>query len=121
MSPKKIKYADDHKPMVLIVDDPYLALRSLPRLISREIFEVAWVPDEREVAEVFTVPVSVVLDPGRYKSRVVRHHGRKYTIYSLRWNDYDIWGATAGMLMNLILRMRSVDEQRTADFAPSAE
>jgi DNA-binding NtrC family response regulator len=48
MSPKKIKYADDHKPMVLIVDDPYLALRSLPRLISREIFEVAWVPDEHQ-------------------------------------------------------------------------
>jgi DNA-binding NtrC family response regulator len=48
MSPTKIKYADDHKPMVLIVDDPYLALRSLPRLISQEIFEVVWVPDEHQ-------------------------------------------------------------------------
>ena len=82
---------------------------------------VAWVSDEREVAEVFTVPVSIVLDPSRYGSRVVRRHGREYTIYSLRWNDYNIWGATAGMLMNLILRMRSADEQRIADFAPSAE
>jgi 8-oxo-dGTP pyrophosphatase MutT (NUDIX family) len=82
---------------------------------------VTWELDEREVAEVFTVPASIVLDPGRYESRVVRHHGRKYTIYSLRWNDYTIWGATAGMLMNLIFRLRSVDEQRTADFTPSAE
>lgn len=82
---------------------------------------IVWVPDEREVAEVFTVPVSVVLDPDRYESYVVRRHGREYTIYSLRWSGYNIWGATAGMLMNLIFRMRALDEQRIADIAPAAE
>lgn len=34
------------KPIILIVDDQYLALRSLPRLISSEVFSVVWVPDE---------------------------------------------------------------------------
>ena len=48
MSPKKIKLANDHKPVVLIVDDQYLALRSLPRLISPEVFTVVWVPDEHQ-------------------------------------------------------------------------
>lgn len=48
MNPKKIKLADDHKPVVLIVDDQYLALRSLPRLISPEEFRVVWVPDEHQ-------------------------------------------------------------------------
>jgi DNA-binding NtrC family response regulator len=48
MSPKKIKIANDHKPVVLIVDDQYLALRSLPRLISPESFKVVWVPDEHQ-------------------------------------------------------------------------
>ena len=48
MSPKKIKLADDHKPVVLIVDDQYLAFRSLPRLISPEVFTVTWVPDEQQ-------------------------------------------------------------------------
>ena len=48
MGPKKIKPANGHKPIVLIVDDQYLALRSLPRLISSEIFSVMWVADEQQ-------------------------------------------------------------------------
>ena len=48
MGPKKIKLADDRKPVVLIVDDQYLAFRSLPRLISPEVFRVVWVPDEHQ-------------------------------------------------------------------------
>ena len=48
MNPKKTKSADDGKPMVLIVDDQYLAFRSLPRLISPQAFTVSWVPDEQQ-------------------------------------------------------------------------
>jgi len=48
MDSKKIKSANDHKPMILIVDDQYLALRSLPRLISPEVFKVVWMPDEQQ-------------------------------------------------------------------------
>jgi len=66
---------------------------------------VIWRPDEREVAEVFTVPASVALDRGQYSERHVEHGGRRYTIWSLQWKDYTIWGATAAMLMNLITRM----------------
>jgi 8-oxo-dGTP pyrophosphatase MutT (NUDIX family) len=66
---------------------------------------VIWRPDEREVAEVFTVPASFVLDRGRYEARHVESHGRRYTIWSLQWKGYTIWGATAAMLMNLITRM----------------
>lgn len=71
---------------------------------------VTWVPDEREVAEVFTVPASVVLDRGRYRGHSVTRHGIQYTIWSLPYGGYDIWGATAAMLMNLIARMESADE-----------
>lgn len=40
----------DHgrKPIVLIVDDSYRALRSLARLISPDRFEAIWVPDEHQ-------------------------------------------------------------------------
>ena len=48
MGSEKIKFANDHKPIVLIVDDQYLALRSLPRLISPESFTVVWVPNEQQ-------------------------------------------------------------------------
>jgi 8-oxo-dGTP pyrophosphatase MutT (NUDIX family) len=66
---------------------------------------VIWQPDAREVAEVFTVPASVVLDRSRFEARHVERDGRRYTIWSLPWKQYLVWGATAAMLMNLITRM----------------
>ena len=66
---------------------------------------VVWSPDRREVAEVFTVPVSVALDRHMYQGRSVSRDGRAYTIWSLDWQGYNIWGATAAMLMNLISRL----------------
>ena len=72
---------------------------------------VIWQPDEREVAEVFTVPASVALDRGRYEERHVERDGRRYTIWSLQWKGYTIWGATAAMLMNLITRMGQTSGQ----------
>jgi 8-oxo-dGTP pyrophosphatase MutT (NUDIX family) len=73
---------------------------------------VIWTPDEREVAEVFTVPASVVLDRARFEGRRVERDGQTYTIWSLQWQDHLIWGATAWMLMNLITRMeRNLGQQ----------
>ncbi len=36
------------KPIVLIVDDQYQTFRSLPRLISPDVFLAIWVPDEQQ-------------------------------------------------------------------------
>jgi len=82
---------------------------------------VSWIPDEREVAEIFTVPVSVVLDADRYTVMRVERHGQKYTIHSLKWNGYNIWGATAAMLMNLITRIQTVHEQQNSGISKTAE
>lgn len=71
---------------------------------------VQWIPDEREVAEIFTVPLSIVLDEGRYRTRQFVRDGNRYTLWSLQHQGYNIWGATAAILMNLISRMRAVDE-----------
>lgn len=57
-------------------------------------------PDPGEVAEVFEVPLSLVMDRGHYRAR--RFPGRlglKY--FELHYRGYRIWGATAGMLYNL--------------------
>jgi 8-oxo-dGTP pyrophosphatase MutT (NUDIX family) len=66
---------------------------------------VEWRPDSREVAEVFTVPVPIVLNSENYTARSVERAGRNYTLYSMNWKGHTIWGATAGMLMNLIFRL----------------
>ena len=82
---------------------------------------VSWVPDEREVAEVFTVPVSVVLNGDSYTETRIERHGQSYKIYSLKWEGYNIWGATAAMLINLIARIKTVDEQEHTGIRSSAE
>jgi 8-oxo-dGTP pyrophosphatase MutT (NUDIX family) len=71
---------------------------------------VHWVPDTREVAEVFSVPLCVVLDRDLYEGHQVDRDGIEYTIWSLSWNGYNIWGVTAAILMNLILRIQSIHE-----------
>ena len=69
---------------------------------------VQWIPDVREVAEVFTVPLSIVLDKNQYKASRIERGGLEYTIWSLVWNDYKIWGATASILINLIQRIQAI-------------
>ena len=73
---------------------------------------VTWIPDEREVAEVFTVPASVILDRSRFEERRVERDGQSYSIWSLQWQHHLIWGATAWMLMNLITRMERSSGQQ---------
>lgn len=82
---------------------------------------VSWILDEREVAEVFTVPLSFVLDEKKYASKIYQRHGREYTIYTLYWQDYTIWGATAAMLLNLTSRMQTRHEQRQPSFVHTSE
>lgn len=72
---------------------------------------VVWKPDQREVAQVFTVPLSIVLDESRYQVRHVMHNGIENAIWCLPYQGHNIWGATAAMMMNLVARMRSVHEQ----------
>ncbi|MFC1720216.1 CoA pyrophosphatase [Pseudomonadota bacterium] len=73
---------------------------------------VIWKPDAREVAEVFTVPLAVVLDTDRYESRVFVRDGQEQLIYTLHWQGYIIWGATAAMLRNLTSRMQACESLR---------
>ncbi len=58
-------------------------------------------PDPHEVAEVFEVPLAVILDPAlpRRESRAVL--GIPRVFYSFPYRSDTIWGATAGMLVNL--------------------
>lgn len=72
---------------------------------------VTWRPDAREVAEVFTIPVSVILDRKRFEVERIQRDGRDYTLWSMRWNGHLVWGATAAMLMNLITRLERDGDQ----------
>lgn len=62
-------------------------------------------PDGVEVAEVFEVPLSHVLDANRYRQDTIERAGHKLPFYTLEHEHYRIWGATAGMLLNLKIKI----------------
>lgn len=62
------------------------------------------VPDRREVARVFTVPLERVLDPNAYRPTRVHHEGITRVVYHLDWREEHVWGVTASILHNLALR-----------------
>ncbi len=67
-------------------------------------------PDPFEVAEVFEVPLTFfqTAQSRRLESRM--YQGKERFFYAYPWNDYYIWGATAGMLNNLIEVLGHLDE-----------
>lgn len=58
-------------------------------------------PDPFEVAEVFEVPLSFIVDPGNHQRHSREFKGRMRTFFVLPYENRYIWGATAGMLVNL--------------------
>ena len=57
--------------------------------------------DEFEVAEAFEVPLAFFLDPGNHQRNTLQYQGRTRHYYAMPYEQRYIWGATAGMLMNL--------------------
>lgn len=58
-------------------------------------------PDPFEVAEVFDVPLAYVLDPANHRRDAIERDGRRREFWVVPWQNRYIWGATAGILVNL--------------------
>lgn len=59
-------------------------------------------PDSFEVAEVFEVPLAFFLAPENRQKHSRVYEGKSREYFAFPYGDYYIWGATAGMLVNLI-------------------
>ena len=59
------------------------------------------VPDAREVDAVFEVPLAFLLDPANHRRETREFGGRSASYYVIEHDGQRIWGATAGMLVNL--------------------
>ncbi|WP_341363165.1 MULTISPECIES: CoA pyrophosphatase [Thalassospira] len=57
-------------------------------------------PDAHEVAEVFEVPLEFIVEPQNQKLQTVTFEGAKRRYFAIPYQEYYIWGATAGMLVN---------------------
>ena len=92
--------------------DHVLPIGRLDTYVTRTGFEVTpvvavatppfdLVPDPREVAAIFELPLAFVLDPANHRLASRVFEGRMRYFYEMPWGEYYIWGATAGMLVNL--------------------
>jgi 8-oxo-dGTP pyrophosphatase MutT (NUDIX family) len=57
--------------------------------------------DDFEVAEVFEPPLDFLLQPTNFSRHRIEYQGSWREYWAVPWQDRFIWGATAGMLMNL--------------------
>jgi len=58
-----------------------------------------------EVAEVFEVPLSFLMDARNHERHKATWQGREREYYAMPYNGHYIWGATAGMLKNMYDRI----------------
>ncbi|MBU3539954.1 CoA pyrophosphatase [Polynucleobacter sp. UB-Tiil-W10] len=63
--------------------------------------QAEYVLDEFEVADIFEVPLSFLLDPANHQVRLWQSEQGGRRFYSMPYENRFIWGATAGMLRNL--------------------
>lgn len=62
-------------------------------------------PQPSEVAEVFEAPLAILTNPARQIEEEVEWKGRRRRYWRIEYEGYKIWGATAGMIVNLTRRL----------------
>lgn len=62
-------------------------------------------PDPFEVAEIFEVPLSFLLDESNHQRHAVHLRGALRHYFAMPYGDHFIWGATAGMIRSLTERL----------------
>jgi 8-oxo-dGTP pyrophosphatase MutT (NUDIX family) len=86
-------YLPDHLVISGYRVTPVLALVTPPFVIE---------PNPDEVADVFEVPVDFFFDTSNHKARLRRVGDEDILLFDLPWENRNIWGATAGMLLTLV-------------------
>jgi 8-oxo-dGTP pyrophosphatase MutT (NUDIX family) len=63
-------------------------------------------PNPEEVAEWFEAPLGHVLDPENHVGQWVEWEGAMRAYYQIDWQQHQIWGVTAALLVNLSRRLK---------------
>jgi 8-oxo-dGTP pyrophosphatase MutT (NUDIX family) len=70
-----------------------------------------WKPNDREVSDVFTMPLDIAVDRKAYSHQEFAYGGKTAVVSSLDWQGYRVWGVTAAILLNLGIRMSQIQER----------
>ena len=58
-----------------------------------------------EVAALFEVPLDYLIDPANHQLRQAEWQGRLRSFYVIAYQEHEIWGATAAIIVNLSRRL----------------
>jgi 8-oxo-dGTP pyrophosphatase MutT (NUDIX family) len=92
---------------VLGASDPYETVtrfRVTP-IVGLVAHEAVFQADPREVAAIFEVPFAHFMDPANHHRHSRDYNGQTRYYYAMPYRDHYVWGATAGMLRALYLRL----------------
>ncbi|MFQ5546016.1 MAG: CoA pyrophosphatase [Acidiferrobacterales bacterium] len=95
-----VGYLDPYKTGTGFLVTPVVGLVSIGFSLS---------PDEFEVADIFEVPLDYVLDASNHRRETRYFDGVKRTFEVIEYENRYIWGATAGMLVDLYRKLHSDD------------
>ncbi|PCJ49222.1 MAG: coenzyme A pyrophosphatase [Gammaproteobacteria bacterium] len=84
---------------------PYVALiETLPVLVI----------DKGEVDNIFSVPLSFLINKANHQLQSVNYNNIDYDVYKIIWQDKTIWGATARMIVNLSDYLNADEQAHTS-------
>lgn len=83
--------------------DPYLTITGyeVTPVVGVLTPPFAVTPDPVEVADTFEVPLAFVMDPANHRREQRDYKGLTRAYYAMVYEERYIWGATAGMILNL--------------------
>ncbi len=88
---------------------PALALATVLALVAPDYVPS---PAPGEVADIFEVPLSLLLDPAQLEQTVIQFGGKTRCVFQYRYAPQRIWGATASILFNLRQRLATANHGR---------
>jgi len=113
---EEIGLADEHIQIIGLLDDYETVTKfRITPVVSMVEKGFNLVLDSFEVSEAFEVPLDFIFNPLNHQICNRSVNGIERYFYVFEYKDHYIWGATAGMLMNLYQRVTKTVSQDVGD------
>jgi len=77
--------------------------------------DVSFVANEDEIASIFHVPLSYLLDDPRAVTNIIERHGERHIVPEYHYKGYRIWGLTSMILLEFMSHGMGMDIQHPVD------
>lgn len=102
-SREEIGLVEDDADVLGILDDtPTISSFQITPYVARIRWPLQLVPSQHEIAEIFTVPLSVLLDPGLCRVEEQTIQDKRYPVFHFEGGKHDVWGITGHILAHFM-------------------